>query len=90
MTIRVRAKQGGTSAVTWRTSAEKDFIVENSAAFTWPTSAEWQEVKAELPVKGRLIHLRIAPAKDSAGLEIESIALKGPGGTPLTFRFDSK
>jgi uncharacterized sulfatase len=90
MTIRVRAKQGGTSAVTWRTSAEKDFIAENSAAFTWPTSAEWQEVKAELPVKGRLIHLRIAPAKDSAGLEIESIALKGPGGTPLTFRFDSK
>lgn len=88
--MRARAKQGGASAVTWRMSAEKDFIAENSAAFTWPSSTEWQEVKAELPVKGRLIHLRITPAKNSEGLQIESIALKGTGGAPLTFQFDSK
>ena len=90
LTMRARAKQGGDSAVTWRTSAEKDFIAENSAAFTWPTSTEWQEVKVELPVKGNLIHLRITPEKDSAGLQVESIALEDNSGASLNFRFDSK
>ena len=90
LTMRARAKQGGDSAVTWRTSAEKDFIAENSAAFTWPTSTEWQEVKVELPVKGNLIHLRITPEKDSAGLQVESIALEDNSGASLSFRFDSK
>lgn len=90
LTMRARAKQGGASAVTWRTSAEKDFIAEHSAAFIWPTSTEWQEVNVELPVKGNLIHLRITPAKDSAGLQVESIALEGTSGAPLSFRFDLK
>jgi uncharacterized sulfatase len=87
LTMRARAKQGGASVVTWRTSAEKDFIAENSAAFTWPTSAEWQEVKAELPVKGRLIHLRIAPAKEAAGFEVQSIIIAPLKGEPTAFEF---
>lgn len=88
--IRVRAEQGGDGAFTWRTKAEKDFIAENSVAFKWPTSTEWQDVEAELPVKGNLFHLRITPAKDCVGLQIESIALQGTSGSPLTFQFDSK
>jgi uncharacterized sulfatase len=88
--MRVRAKQGGKSTFTWRTNTEKDFTADNSVSFDWPTSGEWQEVKAELPVKDRLVHLRITPAKDCTGLEIESIALKGNSGTPVTFRFNAK
>ncbi len=87
ITMRVRAKQGGNSTFTWRTNAERDFIADNSIPFNWPTTAEWQEVKAELPAKGRLVHLRITPAKDGTGLELESIALKGNSGAPVTFRF---
>jgi uncharacterized sulfatase len=88
--MRVRAKQGGKSTFTWRTNTEKDFTAANSVFSDWPTSGEWQEVKAELPVKDRLVHLRITPAKDCTGLEIESITLKGNSGTPVTFRFNAK
>ncbi len=85
--MRVRAKQGGAGTFTWRTSKEKDFTTENSAPFTWPTSAEWQVIQVELPVKSRLVHLRITPAKESAGLEVQGIVLKPSKGQPATFDF---
>ncbi len=85
--MRVRAKQGGAGTFTWRTSKEKDFTAENSAPFTWPTSEEWQDIEVELPVKSRLVHLRITPAKASAGLEVQSIALKPSKGEPVAFDF---
>ena len=90
ITLRVRAKQAGASTFSWRTNVEKEFTTGNSVSFTWPTSTEWQDVRAELPVKGRLVHLRITPAKESAGLEIDSIALEGGSGDPLKFPFDSE
>ena len=86
--MRVRAKQGGEGAFTWRTKLEKDFVVENSVSFKWPTSDDWQDLKAELPVKGRLIHLRISPAKDSAGLEVQSITIAPPKDEPSVFQFN--
>lgn len=90
VTLRGRAKQGGSSTFTWRTRQQPDFVAENTVAFEWPTSADWQEVKAQLPVAGRLIHLRITPAKGSAGLEIQSIELHGKKGVePRTWRFGS-
>jgi uncharacterized sulfatase len=90
LTIRVRAKQGGASTFTWRTPAEKDFTAENRVAFTWPTSAEWQEVKAELPVNGRLIHLRITPPQNAAGLEVRSINIAPLQGDPIGFDFNEQ
>ncbi len=68
---------------------DSDFLPANRAAFDWPTSAEWQEVKVELPVQGRLIHLRISPANESMGLEIQSIELRSPDGKAQTWRFNS-
>lgn len=90
ITLRVRAKQAGASTFTWRTNVEKEFTNGNSVSFTWPTSADWQDVRAELPVRGRLVHLRITPAKENAGLEIDSIALEGASGDALNFPFDSE
>jgi uncharacterized sulfatase len=90
ISMRVRAKQGGKSAFTWRTKADKDFSAANTVAFDWPTSAEWQEVRAEIPVRDRLLHLRITPAKDCTGLEVERIVLEGEGGNSVTFRFDAE
>jgi uncharacterized sulfatase len=88
-TLRVRAKQGGPASITWRTKAESDFLPVNSAAFDWPASTEWQEVKVALPVQGHLLHLRIAPNSGSAGLEIQSLELRGPDEKAQTWRFDS-
>ena len=90
ITLRVRAKQAGASTFSWRTNVEKEFTAGNSVSFTWPTSTDWHDVRAELPVKGRLVHLRITPAKESTGLEIDSIALEGASGDPLKISFDSE
>jgi len=90
ITLRVRAKQAGASTFSWRTNVEKEFTAANSVSFTWPTSTDWHDVRAELPVKGRLVHLRITPAKESTGLEIDSIALEGASGDPLKISFDSE
>jgi hypothetical protein len=46
-------------------------------------------VKAELPVSDSLIHIRINPGKGCAGLEIQSIELRGKGTKPQTWHFDS-
>jgi uncharacterized sulfatase len=88
-TLRVRVKQGGKSRLTWRTKQDPDFLPANSVAFDWPASSEWKEVKTELPVKGRLIHLRITPANGSSGLEVQSIELRGSDDKTQSWRFDA-
>lgn len=88
-TLRLRAKAGGKTTLTWRTDQENNFVTDDAAAFDWPTSSEWQEVKVVLPVKGKLIHLRIMPPKGSSGLEVQSIELQGTDGKPQIWRFDS-
>ena len=85
--MRLRATQGGASSLTWRTKTTADFTPENSAAFNWPTSSDWQEVKIELPVADRLVHLRIHPGKACAGVEIQSIELRGHAAKPQIWHF---
>ena len=87
-TLKVRAKQGGKSTLTWRTKTVSEFTPENTASFDWPSSADWQEVKADLPVDGRLTHLRITPAKGLTELEIQSIQLHGSDGKTQTWDFN--
>ena len=88
VTLRAKAKQGGKTTLAWRTDQQSDFTPENSVSFDWPTSGEWQEVRAELPLQGNLIHLRITPATDSSGLEVQSIELQGKNGKPQIWSFD--
>jgi uncharacterized sulfatase len=85
--MRVRAAAGGKSAVTWRTKQQPDFVSANSVAFDWPAGPEWREVKVDLPVEGRLIHVRITPAKESREIEIRSIAIRGAQGKPQVWDF---
>jgi uncharacterized sulfatase len=86
-TLRLRAKQGGKSAITWRTKTAS-LTPEQTAVFDWPASAEWQEVKVELPEKSRIIHIRISPARAASGLEIQSIGLRGKDGKAQTWQFN--
>ncbi len=88
-TLRLRAKQGGTGSLSWRTKQQPDFLQENSADFDWPTSEEWQTATAQLPVTGRLMHMRVTPARDSTGLEIRSIELRGKDAKTQAWHFDA-
>lgn len=90
VTLLIRAEQGGASSLAWRTKDQRDFAPENSVAFDWPTSAEWQEVTVTLPVHGRLVHLRLTPAKGGNNVEIQSIQFQPSEGKIQSFRFDSK
>ncbi|MCL4206980.1 MAG: sulfatase-like hydrolase/transferase [Pirellulaceae bacterium] len=86
--LRVRAEQGGPARFAWRTRGQPDFVAENTVAAEWPASPEWQEVRAQLPVEGRLIHLRIHPPRGVRGVEIQSIQLQSRDAPPRIWRFD--
>jgi len=88
-TLRLRATHGGKTTFTWRTDQQDNFVSDKSAAFNWPTSSEWQEIKVVLPVEGNLIHLRIMPPKGTTGLEVQSIELQGKDGKAQSWRFDA-
>ncbi|HWA99672.1 MAG TPA: sulfatase-like hydrolase/transferase [Pirellulales bacterium] len=88
LTVRARGITGSQATVNWRSSEEKEFTAGSTATFDWPGSNEWQDVKVTLPIKGRLIHLRLTPPKTSTGLEIQSIELRGTDNSPQMYRFD--
>jgi hypothetical protein len=87
-TLSLRAIHGGKSTMTWRTRQTPEFTADSTVSFDWPTTSEWREVTSELPIKGRLIHLRITPATDATGLEVRAIELRGNDGTTRKWRFD--
>ncbi len=90
VTLNIRASQGGASSFAWRTKTQSDFVSENSVAFNWPTSAQWQEVKVAIPDQGRLTHLRLMSAKGGNNVEIQTIEFQPSDGKIQSFRFDSK
>jgi uncharacterized sulfatase len=79
-TLRLRAKKGGPSTLTWRTRSAQ-FTPEQLVKFDWPASAEFREVTLDLAEKERIIHIRITPAVTAEGLEVRSVTLTGRGGS---------
>lgn len=84
--LKVRAKEAGKGSLSWRTQDEKDFQPANNAAFAWAAGPEVQELKVELPVQGRLIHLRLQPSPATA-LEFASIEIRGRSGKARIWNF---
>lgn len=87
VTLRTRAATGGGATITWRTNEPADFVPENAVAFDWPASTEWREVNVPLPVRGRLIHIRITPPGTGRDLGVQSIELTGRDGEVHAWRF---
>lgn len=87
VTLRTRATTGGKATASWRTTRQKDFTAGQAVTFDWPAGADWQEVQFELPAKGRLIHLRLTPAKSASGLQVQSIELRGNDRKTSNFTF---
>lgn len=79
-TLRLRCAEGSTGEFSWRTTEQKDFAEGQSASFKIAATAEWQDVKVELPAKGSIIHVRLAfPGKvipEIAALELHGTKSK--------------
>jgi uncharacterized sulfatase len=88
VTLKLRAKTGGRSTITWRTKTAS-FTPGQVATFDWPAGAEWREIPVELPEKGRIIHVRITPAIGAQQVEVQSIILRDHRGETQSFRFDA-
>ena len=88
-TLRIRVQQGGESLLTWRTRTQPDFDPGKHRHLRLARVRRLAGSEVELPIDGRLIHLRITPAKASTGLEVRSIELRGRSTEPQIWRFDS-
>lgn len=87
MTLSLRAQKGGAASVSWRVNGDKDFVPAKTVSFDWPSSTEWQQVQVPIPAQGKMIHLRITPAKGSVGLELQSVQLHGKGAAEISWHF---
>jgi uncharacterized sulfatase len=87
LTLHSRSKSGGKASVSWRTAGQVDFTEEQAAVFEWPSGSEWTQSTVELPVKGKLIHLRLTPPRATTELQIRSIELRGRDDKKLTWTF---
>lgn len=84
--LQLRAQQAGRGVLAWRTAGQKDFLPDNKAEAAWATAAEPTTIRLELPVAGRLIHLRFQP-DDARGLQILGITLRARDGKELNWSF---
>ena len=90
LTLRLRARgpAGGRGTLSWRTEGQQDFVPEQAATFDWPGGDAGVEAVVELPVAGRLIHVRLTPPVREAAVAIESLELRPARGEPRRWTFD--
>ena len=86
VTVTLHAAAEGEMTFAWRTSGEADFRPENKVTAAWAGGDVPQNVEAQLPVVGRLIHLRILPSH-TKGLCIQRITLRAANGQERTWSF---
>ncbi|GAB4135649.1 MAG: sulfatase-like hydrolase/transferase [Thermogutta sp.] len=86
VSLHLRTQQAGRGFFAWRTAGQKDFPPDGKAEAAWPAAAEPTTIRTELPVAGRLIHLRFQPA-DTRGLEILGITLRARDGKEQSWSF---
>jgi arylsulfatase A-like enzyme len=58
-TLQWKTNTSGKAFIAWRTSTQKDFQPECQKSFDVTVSGEWQTYRIDLPVQGKLIHLRV-------------------------------
>lgn len=69
----------GRAGFSWRTSVQKDFVPANQRPFqTTGDAADWQAHEVELPVEGKLIHLRVMLPPGTS--EIRRLELRDASG----------
>ena len=87
-TVTIRSADGGQAGFGWRLEGHQDFLPGSVATVTVPGSPDWQEVKAELPAEGSIIHLRVL--LPNGPCDVRSVEIRSTkGGAVKTWRFDA-
>ena len=77
-TISLRTTGSGSAGFGWRLDGQQDFPPGQTISKDVSASADWQEVKLEIPAKGEIIHLRATlPTGDT---DIRHIDISTPAG----------
>ena len=71
--MRVRSAAGGEGRINWRTSGQETFPPEQTAVFEIKAGNEWQEIRVDLPVQGRMELFRLYLPADKSPVEIQKI-----------------
>lgn len=58
-TVDLRSTTGGQMGFAWRTEGQRDFPPGQRISLQVAASDKWQSLQAELPARGRIIHVRI-------------------------------
>ncbi|MEN3942891.1 sulfatase-like hydrolase/transferase [Prosthecobacter sp. SYSU 5D2] len=86
VTLKIRSQKGGQGSFSWRTHEQKDFLKENTVSFDHAGGDSFQEVTVDLPVVGRMIHVRIMPGA-VGNVEILSLQMRGKDGKMQSWEF---
>ena len=78
VTVELRSTTGGRAGFAWRTQGQQDFPPDQHVSLQIAASDDLQEIKAEVPAQGRIIHMRVLlPDGESS---IRRIGLTGAKG----------
>jgi uncharacterized sulfatase len=78
VTLELRSTTGGRARFAWRTQGQQDFPPDQHVSLQIAASDDLQEIKAEVPAQGRIIHMRVLlPDGESS---IRRIGLTGAKG----------
>ena len=84
--IVVKSSIGGSAKVQWRTADQETFPAEGQAVeFTLVPDAE---TRADLPVQGSLVHMRLYLPARQAPVALDHVKISGASGEPLEWSFE--
>lgn len=85
--VRLHTAKGGQLGASWRSSAQQDFVKGQAVEAAVPPGSHGTEVRLELPVQGRLQHLRLKlPSPDAV---IQRLELQPAQGAPVVAEFSA-
>jgi len=90
-TLRARSEKGGRVVLRWITEdGTGNFTKNGEVTLDLPAGDGWQELTAELPVKGRAKIIRLYLPAEKSPVEIESIKYTGVSGGLKVWSFKSE
>jgi hypothetical protein len=80
LTFEMKSSGKGDGLMSWKVSGNKEYLEENTTPFESMHDGEWHSYKVDMPLKGRLSHIRIQPSGSPGDIEIKNIVLVNADG----------